>query len=68
MQRGFNVIAKSIDSYQPAQSAQADTSQYFLKFCKLSHIKRIILPQDLVNYLTKWILFMPIIFVQCTAW
>ena len=49
--KGINAIAKSIDSCQPAQSAQADMGRNFSQPCQ-----RTILDHDSVSCLTNWIL------------
>ena len=44
VKRGLHVFAKSIDSCQPAQSAQADMSRNFSLFSSFSACQRVILP------------------------
>ena len=50
---GLNASAKSIDSDQPAQSAQADLSQHFFAFGKFSTCHRTSLRHDSVSYFQK---------------
>ena len=51
---GLNAFAKSIDSCQPAQSAQADMSRNFSLSFNFLHIKKKNLRYDSIICLTKW--------------
>ena len=42
--KGFNASAKSIGSGQPARTAQADLSRYFLPYVSCTHAKGLFSP------------------------
>ena len=54
-EKGLCASAKSFDSGQPAQPAQADLSRNFLVLVNHLHICRTSVPHGLVGYQTIWV-------------